>query len=95
MNTPSPTTAPANMAEQVCGLYATNPLLKNVRTQYDLQMNDVYCTNAVNTKYGPNPMKDVKVPKRHPGTPYMPLANAYMFSPGSYFTGENKPANYN
>lgn len=72
-------------------IYATNPLLKGVRTEYDLKMAAIFGRAAAEKQYGPNPSGDVYRPMVNNRTGLMPLGAAYQFNGGSFFNANYKP----
>jgi hypothetical protein len=68
-----------NNIMQQCNLYATNPQLVGVKSDYDLVMNSVYCPMAMSQPYGPNFAPSSR-PVNTKVCPFKPLSSAYEFS---------------
>ena len=68
----------------LCSVYATNPLLKGVRTEADLQQIQTFCNFAQNMDYGPMATSSSGEASRPCMCPYGYgyLSNAYQFSAG-------------
>ena len=62
-----------------CNLYATNPMLAGVKSDYDLKMNQLYCNYAQSQPYGPNFSKTQSVYNKK-ACPFIPLSSAYEFN---------------
>lgn len=81
--------------DNICDVYATQPLLKGIRTQYDLDAIKLYCANAQRMDYGPS---SAGVSKVQPCTcPYgyaQGLNQAYAFSSGPQFMDLGQALNY-
>jgi hypothetical protein len=79
----------------ICNVYQTNPLLKGVRTKADLDAISLYCNNAMNFNYGPNPTRDVvQQPVCNCPFGYGYNATAYDFQSGPNFINLNQAQNY-
>lgn len=76
-------------------IYATNPLLQGVRTDYDLKMLEIYGNAALNKQYGPTPEGSRPAQPLSIKNAYMSLGNGYTFQGGSYMDYSKKPASYN
>jgi hypothetical protein len=74
-----------------CNIYATNPMLSGVKTDYDLMMNQKYCVAAQMQPYGPNFAPAITNPPNNKICPFKPLSNAYQFS-GAPSAVNRKPA---
>lgn len=76
-------------------IYASNPLLQGVRSDYDLKMLQIYGGAALQKDYS------FAAPDSRPSPPlsyknaYASLDNGYTFQGGSFFTYNQKPASYN
>jgi hypothetical protein len=83
------------MSDTMYNVYRTNPLLKGVRTQADLDAIDRYGAYALNFNYGPNPTKD-RVEQTACNCPfgYGYNSNAYDFQSGPNFINLNQAQNY-
>jgi hypothetical protein len=73
-----------------CNIYATNPMLSGVKSDYDLMMNQKYCVAAQMQPYGPNFSKSQN-PTNNKICPFKPLSNAYQFT-GAPTPVDRKPA---
>lgn len=82
-------------SDNLCQVYATNPLLKNARTLADLQAISVYCPFAQSRPYGPNPPAERVVESVGCSCPYGYgfNSNAYNFSAGPSFINLNQSLN--
>ncbi len=70
-------------SNNVCSVYQNSPLLKGVRTKADLDAIALYCNNAMNFNYGPNPTNDVvQQPACNCPFGYGYNRNAYDFQSG-------------
>lgn len=79
----------------VCGVYENNPLLKGVRTQFDLDQIKTYCNYAMNFNYGPNPTNErVAQPACNCPFGYGYNGSAYNFQSGPQFINLNQAQNY-
>jgi len=69
------------MSTTNCNIYSTNPLLKDVKTKYDQDMQNVYCQWAQKQETGPQPMPN-QVPTQYAPAcaPFKSLSTAYEFS---------------
>jgi hypothetical protein len=69
------------MSESNCSIYSTNPLLKDVKTKYDQDMQSVFCAWAQKQETGPNPINNQQPTKFAPAcAPFKSLSTAYEFS---------------
>lgn len=69
-------------ANNQCNIYATNPLLKDVKTKFDEELSNVTCQWVERQDTGPNPVPNQKPSKMMGGCPFMSLDRAYAFNPG-------------
>ena len=82
----------SNITQQ-CNLYATEPQLTGVKSDYDLMMNSIYCPQAMSQPYGPNFGAPLK-PKNNKVCPFKPLSSAYDFSGSIGPTPVNRKPSY-
>lgn len=77
------------MASNQCNIYSSNPMLKDVKTQFDLDMDKRYCNWAQAQDTGPMGKEKANMTFKQaiPG-PFMTLNDAYKFS------GAPSPPNY-
>jgi hypothetical protein len=69
------------MASNECNIYSKNPMLKDVKTPFDLKMDSMYCNWAQSQDTGPmGKEKTVLTYKQPIPGPFMTLNNAYKFS---------------